>query len=33
VIGFLDEAHPQNKANSGRFWSFGKHIMKENTTK
>jgi transposase len=33
VIGFLDEAHPQNKANSGRFWSFGKNVMKENTTK
>lgn len=33
VIGFLDEAHPQNKANSGRLWSFGKTVMKENTTK
>ena len=32
-IGFMDEAHPQNKANSGKFWSFGKPVMKENTTK
>lgn len=23
-IGFLDESHPQNKPNSGKFWSFGK---------
>lgn len=23
-IGFMDESHPQNKPNSGKFWSFGK---------
>jgi transposase len=33
VIGFLDESHPQNKANSGRSWSFNKSEMVENTTK
>lgn len=33
VIGFMDEASPQNKANSGRAWSFGSPIMKVNTTK
>jgi transposase len=33
VVGFLDEASPQNKANSGRFWSFGQQIMDENSTK
>lgn len=32
-IGFLDESHPQNKPNSGKFWSFGTPVMKENTTK
>ena len=33
MIGFLDEASPQNKANSGRFWSFGQQTMYENSTK
>lgn len=33
VVGFLDEASPQNKANSGKFWSFGQQIMDENSTK
>lgn len=33
VIGFMDEASPQNKANSGRFWTFTSAKMKENTSK
>jgi transposase len=33
VVGFLDEASPQNKANSGKFWSFGQQTMEENSTK
>ena len=33
VIGFLDEASPQNRANSGKFWSFGQKAMKVNSTK
>jgi transposase len=33
LIGFMDEASPQNKANSGKSWSFNSPIMKENSTK
>jgi transposase len=33
VLGFVDEAHPQNKANTAKFWSFGKAVLTENTTK
>lgn len=32
AIGFLDEASPQNKANTVRVWSFGKIEIKKNTT-
>jgi transposase len=32
-IGFLDEASPQNKANSGKTWHFPDTIFKENSTK
>jgi transposase len=32
-IGFIDEARPQNTANTVRVWSFGKARIKKNTTK
>lgn len=32
AIGFLDEASPQNKANTVRVWSFGKIEIKKNTS-
>jgi putative transposase len=33
IIGFFDEASPQTTANTQRFWSFGKPIVRKNTTK
>ncbi|MEN3039689.1 MAG: IS630 family transposase, partial [Candidatus Kryptonium sp.] len=32
-IGFLDETHPQNRANTQRVWAFNKVRVKKNTDK
>ena len=33
AIGFIDEASPQNTANTVRVWSFGKVVIDKNTTR
>jgi transposase len=33
VIGFMDESSPQTTANTQRLWSFGKPIIRKNTSK
>jgi transposase len=33
IVGFLDQSSPQTTDNKQRFWSFGKPVMKRNTTK